>query len=71
MIIYSSSHRLKQCLAAEFHFSAVEADELDLDLIAELQHVFDLGDAVILEFGDVHEPFLAGEELDKRAEFDD
>src|SRR6185312_7776611 len=48
----------------------VEAEDLHLDLVAEIHHVRDLGDAARRQLRDVHEPVAAAEEVHEGAEID-
>src|SRR5690606_22216305 len=56
-------------LAAELHLAeVVDVDDLDLDLVADLDDVGDRADEAVRQLGHVHEPFLAGQDLDEGAE---
>src|SRR5271170_6500581 len=62
---------LENRFAAEFDFVAFERQDLDQNLVAFLQLVSNLLDAVFRDLADVQQPVSAGENLDKRAEIDD
>ena len=56
-------------LAGELHAALViDADALDPDHVADLDDVLGAVDAEVGQLGDVDEAFLAGQDLDERAE---
>src|SRR4051794_4936912 len=54
------------------HLSAlIDLEKLDLDLLAFRQNVADVLDPLVLDFGDMHQPVLAGHEGHECTEIDD
>jgi hypothetical protein len=47
---------------------AVNLDDLYQDLIADVDHIFHFADPVVVQLGDMDQPFFAWENLNKSAE---
>ena len=63
--------RLVDLLHAQLDLAAVvEAEHLDLDLVADLDHVGHLADALRRQLADMDEPVARAEEIDEGAEID-
>src|SRR5690606_33766333 len=59
-------------LARQAHLAvALQAQQLDLDHVAELDHVFDALDSVVVDLADVQQALGAGHDLDEGAEAHD
>src|SRR5690348_12540900 len=66
------ARRLIDLLHAELDLAAVvEAEDLDLDLVADLDDIGDLADALRRELADMDEAVARTEEVHERAEIDD
>src|SRR5260221_1015864 len=64
--------RLVDLLHAELDLAAiVEAEDLDLDLVADLDDISDLADALRRQFADMDETVLGAEEVNEGDEIDD
>ena len=56
---------------ADLALVGVDAQDLDLDLVADLDHVFGVLDLVVGQLGDVQQAFQAVLQLDEHAEVGD
>src|SRR4029079_3752504 len=53
---------------ADLALAAIDAEDLDLDLVADVDHLFGAVDLVVGQLGDVEQPFEARLKLDEDAE---
>ena len=59
----------EQHLARQLHpVMLVDGDDLDLELVADLAHILDLADILVVQLAYVTEPIAAGQDLDEGAE---
>src|SRR2546422_8006838 len=63
------SSDLEQRLAGEANLIALDRKHLHQHLIAQLEFVADVADALLSNLADVKQPIRAGKDLDKGAEF--